>query len=81
LQEFLSKITEPPNLYALSKHGTPSKPGKKAHKRKACTKTTAKALSTLQEEIDMHISTSSLANQHSVGTDIAICFANTMQVF
>ena len=49
LQEFLSRITDTPNFYALAKSGTPSNAGKKPHKRKACTKSTAKALSSLQE--------------------------------
>ena len=51
LRDFLSKITGTPNFYALSKSGTPSSAGKKAHKRKACTKSSAKAISSLQEEI------------------------------
>ena len=51
LQDFLSKITETPNFYALSKSGTHSNAGKKAHKCKACTKSSVKALSSLQDEV------------------------------
>ena len=53
LQEFLSRITDTPNFYALAKSGTPSNVGKKPHKLKACTKSSAKALSRLQEEVKM----------------------------
>ena len=61
LRDFLSKITETPNFYALSKCGTPSSAGKKAHKRKACTKSSAKALSSLQEEVQSCSTNSSFA--------------------
>ena len=61
LRDFLSKITETPNFYALSKCGTPYSAGKKAHKRKACTKSSAKALSSLQEEVQSCSTNSSFA--------------------
>ena len=51
LQEFLNAITDAPSFYALSKCGTPAQAGKKAHKRKACSKFVAKALTNLQDEI------------------------------
>ena len=51
LQGFLSKITETPNFNALAKSGMPPKAGKKPHKHQACTKSSVKTLSSLQEEV------------------------------
>ena len=51
LQEFLNAITDVPSFYALSKCGIPAQAGKKDHKCKGCSKSAAKALTNLQDEI------------------------------
>ena len=49
LQQFLSQISGPPSLYALSKAGTTSKAGKKPQKRKASAKSTTKLYSEIAD--------------------------------
>ena len=83
LQEFLNVITDAPSFYALSKCGTPAQAGKKAHKRKACTKSAAKALTNLQDEISsqLHAVSSSISsNTCSLSTSIAGKFSNASEV-
>ena len=50
LQNFLNQLVSPPNLYELSKSGTTKNAGKKP-KRKASTKSTTKAIASLQSAV------------------------------
>ena len=72
LQEFLSRITDMPNFYALAKSGTPSNAGKKPHKFKACAKSTAKALSSLQEVHSSFPTAPAVVSTHSLVSDCRV---------
>lgn len=84
LQEFLNVITDAPSFYALSKCGTPAQAGKKAHKRKACLKSAAKALTNLQDEIStsqLHAMNSLISsNTCSISTSTTGKFSNASGV-
>lgn len=54
LQAFLSQATSTPNLYELSKSHTVHNPGKKPVKRKACSKSTMKAITEHRNDEVLH---------------------------
>ena len=76
-------ITYAPSFYALSKCDTPVQAGKKAHKHKECTKSAAKALTNLQDEItsQLHAVSSSISsNTCFLSTSITGKFSNASGV-